>query len=243
MATVNVIDLVSDVLREIRVLNAIDPPSAEDFAFVLRRGNRLLDLWNADRPIGGYATQLAGAFAFTPSLSPHTIGPAGTFNVPTGRPVSIEKANWVSAGGIRTPINIRDDDWWQEQDLPALTSDFPSDLFYNPTNPLGQLFFWPVPLTAYSVELWTRTVLSVLVEGGAVDFAPGYQEAFTLTLAELCTGAFNVDMPARLPQAAIDARAIVQRNNVESLPLDTCDAGIPGGEDGWFDYRSGRYLR
>ena len=232
-----VVDLVADILREIRVLNAIDPANAPDLTYVLRKTNRLLDLWNAKRQ-AVYAVETV-AFNLTPGLSPHTIGPTGTVVV-SSRPVEIEPsgASWT-LNDVSTPVTVRSMTWWAEQRMQAIELMFPTDVAYNPTWPNGELYFWPVPNTATAVSLQVRLVLATLTETSVLDMPPGYAEALILTVAESCIDPFGVDVPPTLARRAMEARGIAFANNIETPDEETRDFGVPGGRD-WFDYRTGR---
>jgi hypothetical protein len=246
-----VTDLVADILREIRVINALDPAEAPDQALVLRKMNRVIDRWNADRQ-AVYAEQIT-RFVIVPGTQPHTIGPGYTGPpgpsilatwVTTGRPVSIESASWIDGSGFSTPINLRNSEWWAAQVQKTLTSAYPTDLYYEPayTGANGNVYLWPKPTTAYSVDLQLRLVLAQLAIGDVLVQPPGYEDALLKTTAEECVGIFGVDMPPNLPTLAREARALIFANNSETLPL-VSDAPGAGAGGAFFDYRTGRYSR
>jgi hypothetical protein len=226
-----------DALRKIRVLGAADVAQPEDLELALRQANRILDRWNADHGMAVAVQMLT--YTLTPSLSPHTLGPTGAWEL-AQRPVSIEAAGWVDAGRT-TPITVRTDPgWWESQPLKALAQDFPSDVFVNPAWPNAELFFWPIPQTAYDVQLWVKTTLAALTLGATVNLPQGYEDALVKTTAEELVADFNVDMPPLLPQQAREARAVIVANNSPTLPLETADWGMGVGR-GFFDYRTGTY--
>jgi hypothetical protein len=233
-----IIDLVADILREIRVLNAVDPANAPDLSYVLRKVNRQIDQWNAKRQ-AIYAVESV-TFNLTPGLSPHTIGPSPATVVVSSRPESLEPsgASWTE-NDIVTPITVRDMTWWAQQGTPAIEMAFPTDVAYNPAWPNGELYFWPVPNAATSVSLQVRVVLAALTETSTLDMPPGYAEALILTVAEGCIDPFGVDVPATLSRRAMEARGIAFGNNIDSPPLETSDYGVPSG-GGYFDYLTGR---
>lgn len=233
------LDLVTDALTELGVLGAAESPTPEDAAFVLRRLNQLLDSWNAERD-AVYA-DVFGSYTLTPSLSPHTIGPTGTF-VTAQRPVSIEGANLMISATVRNPIDVtRDAAWWFARSVPSLATSVPTDLYYNPTWPNGALYFWPVPTTTGPVELWTRQVLAALTLATVFTMPPAYQEALTLTLAEKIAPAFGVQVTAQTTTAAATARARVFNNNRVIPKLVTRDSGIPGARGTW-NYLTGQWF-
>jgi len=223
--------------------------NAEDATFGLKLLNRLLDNWNADRQ-AVYAETFS-TFTATASLQPHTIGlvaNAPTWNVLTNRPVSVTAANLITGAGTsayRTPIFIRDKDWWDSVSLRAMTSAIPTDLYYEPTWPNGSLYFWPVPSGALSIELRLRVLLAQMIAATTFTLPPGYQDAITLTLEEKLVVPYHVTDQAiliTLKKDARDARAKVFANNIEVPRLQTADAGMPGSDSGGgWDFRIGGY--
>lgn len=219
-------DLVTDALLEINIYDALDTPSPQDAAFVLRKLNRILDNWNADRA-AVYADQFQ-AYTLTPALSPHTIGPSGTFVV-TQRPVSLEGVTLLlpTVNSPQITISIRDQAWYRSLSIPSLSTQQPTDVYYDPTWPNGKLYFYPVPNAAYQVVLWTRIVLATLGLNDAFTLPPGYQDAITLTLAEDIAPTFEKPVAPSLAKKAQEARERIFTNNVIVPLLVTQDSGMP----------------
>lgn len=237
-------DMVASALSEIRVARAGDVVSPDDMDRGLYVFNRLANLWNADQR-KGYA-DLFNDYTLTPSLSPHTIGPGGTFVV-TERPVALLAAA-VNLGGNPasfTPIDVRDAAWYAKRTVPGLTETFPTDVYYQPAWPLGKLYFYGVPTSAYGVRLWTRVALVSVAQADTFSLPQGYQAAFELTLAEELAPSFGQSAGADLARRAREARAITFGNNDDVPRLDTQDSGIPlsGGSSGVaFDINTRSYF-
>jgi hypothetical protein len=231
MATIR--DICTDTLLELGVVAPGESIEAYQANFVRDKLNRLLNQWNAKR-CAVYAT-VYSSFTLTPSLSPHTIGPTAATWTVTQRPVSIEAISLVlntSSPAAYIPLNKRDQDWWQAQSEPGITSDVPTDFFYNPTWVNGSVYFWPVPTVAYPVQLQIRTLLDDTVAlNDEFSLPPGYQEAITLTLAEKCARAYGRSVTGELANDAGIARAIIFGNNDLTPRIATRDAGMqgPGG--------------
>lgn len=225
--------LVADAYTEIGALGAGETLSAEDLAWGLKKANRILDNWNAERA-AVYADTFT-TYVLTPSLDPHTIGPTGTWVV-TQRPVSIEDAMLVYTSptpDLLVPITIRDTQWWNALSMPAMTTALITDLYYDPTWPNGTLHFWPVCTTALSVRLHTRQYLSAIGTATTFTLPPGYQDALTLTLAEELAPSLNKELDARTVASAVQARARIFANNDDSLRIRTADSGLGGGSGAW----------
>lgn len=230
------LDIVTDALSELEVVSAGETLKAEDADLGLRFLNRLLDSWNADRQAVYADTFLT--YALTANLSPHTIGPTGTFAVPQ-RPVTIEGVAVGIGTGVLMPIPVRDAAWWETQRVPGLGTSLPTSVFYNPTWPNGELWFWPVPSTVIPVRIQTRVLLAALTLASTFSLPPGYQEAISLTLAETCAAAFGTQAKASTIFLAQKARARIFDNNTSAPRLTTRDAGIPGGRGGIYNYLLG----
>lgn len=234
-------DLVTAVLRELRVVGAADPPSADDTDYVLGKMNRLIDAWNAQR--SAVYADIISTFTLVPGTQPHTIGPAASSPTwtATQRPVSIVAANLVLSGGSRIPIELVSDGAWMGQSDPTTTGD-PSVLRYVPQWPLGECWFWPVPSSASSLELLSRVLLSAFDLTTDITLAPGYESAIVLTVAENCARVFTgQDAAGSLILEAREARARIFANNDRIPRLATADDGLAGSNGrSRFDYLTGR---
>jgi hypothetical protein len=224
----------TDAAKELEAIGAGETLSADDASTFLGLLRRLLNLWNADRR-AVYATAFA-EFTLVANLSPHTIGPTGATFTVTQRPVSLEGANLVlnlTTPNVNTPIHVRDAQWWLRQSVPDLTSTYPTDVYYQPDWPNGKLFFWPVPTAAYDVQLMTRVLLSDTVDlNDSFSLPPGYQDAITLTLAEMSRRTFSRPVDPTLVRDASIARAAIFGNNDVIPRLTTRDAGMTPGRGG-----------
>lgn len=239
---VDVGTILTDALSELQVLPFGATVSGPHGETSLRKLNAILDLWNAQPSQRCFRTRL-DTFALTPNLSPHTIGPTGATWTLAQRPEKILGANLVLTTAdpdISTEIVIRDEDWWKNQPTKALTSALPTDLYPDMTWPNASLYFWPVPTTAYSVELQSRALLAQLAMDDDLDLPPGYQLALTLTLAEHLSAAFRIPLMAKTEQHAREARALVFGANTSAPRISTRDAGVPGGGASAFNYLTRR---
>lgn len=197
--------------------------------------NLILDAWNAERR-AVYHT-VCTVYTFTAGLGPHTIGPTGTF-VATSRPVSIEGAVPLLSSTVRArPVNLRGEQWWLGVALRTLSTSIPTDLYYAPKFPNGELNFWPVPSTASQVEIQARMLLTAVALDTLVSLPPGYEKALMLTTAEDASVPCGRQVPAKLARDATLARAQIFGNNDTPRRIRTRDDGIPGGGGAGSDWR------
>ncbi|HJT91848.1 MAG TPA: hypothetical protein VJ777_07885 [Mycobacterium sp.] len=225
------------LLRALNELNAIgagDTPQPDLLSLALQVENEVLDDWNAER--GKIFANLFYPFTIIPNQNPTSIGPGADWNTGTGvnRPESIDGIQ-VFLTGTPVPsvfVRPRDAAWWQTQPSPTTTTPFPTDFYYNPTwtssaEPWGELYLWPVPTTAYEVQVWVRGVLAQLTVNVAVSLPPGYNYALMMTTAERLASAIRKPWTPMQARLAAEARTRIESANTTVPRLMTQDAGMP----------------
>jgi hypothetical protein len=236
-------DMISNSLMEIGALAQGETAAASDLAFGLSKLNRMLDLWNT-RSLFVYCITNT-SFPFSASQQSYTIGPAATSaDFTATRPVRIDRANLVlvsSTPHVQTPLWVMNVDDYSSLRIPALSSTFPTRLYYQATYPKGTLWPWPYPTDVTNeLELYMWTALSEFATtASTVSLPPGYEEALTLTLAESMCPAYGKQIDPGLARFASQARANVQALNSGALPLRSDVPQMSGGQAGFFNYRTG----
>jgi hypothetical protein len=139
------------------------------------------------------------------------------------------------------PMGIRDDAWWADNRVQALTSTYPTDVYYSADFPLGSVYFWPVPTTAYDVQLETWVNFAAVRDlTDAIQYPQGYWDAIVYTLAVTLCPAFTVQPSQVLLAAQSKAWSGVMQNNNQPPRISLSDSGMPGrGKRGHFDWRTG----
>jgi len=238
--------IIFDALVEIGVYNPTDSLLDDDAQFSARKLQRILDGWNAAERYA-YAVDFP-VYTLTANHSPILIGPgliAPDFAA-VRRPVRIVGADLIlnsSSPGTDIPLKIRDAQWWLEQRTKAVTSRTPTDLFYNPKFPNGEINLWPIASFAYGLRLETWVDIAQVPQDLTTSFvAPfGYENATVLTLAEELITPYRSTMPAELPGKASRARALLQANNSLAPRCSSADYGMSGRRGrGGFNYMTGR---
>ena len=243
LAAIPVSTVIAEAIYEVRLLQPGNSVPPDTSALVLSNLNRLLDDWNVEAA-GAYVIEFP-TFTYTPGLSPHTIGPTGTF-VMDPRPTDLLGANTITGSGasaVRYPITLKDADWWRSVLVPGWGTNYPTGVYYDPSWPNGSLYYWPVPSAALTAELEVRGTFAQVTDASTIWLPPGYRNAVTLTLAEMITPAFGgaAQLSPITKEKAQEARGRIFGNNVEMPRIDTADAGMPGRNlPPWFDWRTGR---
>lgn len=205
----------------------------------LSKLQQILDNWNAERDKVWAEVFLSGTL--TPSLSPHTIGPTGTF-AQAIRPVSIEGCSLNlnnTTPNVYVPIDLIDSQIYEALSVPGISTSIPTAVYYETDWPNGKLFFYPIPNTAYGVRFRLRTLLTADVAlTDNLDMPPGYQEAITLTLAEALATPSGRAVPLQTARAAARARARIGTNNIVIPLLDLRDGQQRRQEYSNFNYHS-----
>src|SRR3990167_5085762 len=193
-------DSIDQAFTELRVRRAGETLEPENMALGLTVYNRLLDQWNANgRAV--YSEAFSDSLTLTPSLSPHTIGPSGDLNI-TVRPTRLLAVQLNLGSSVFTTVTVRDAAWYQAQNVPAITTSVPSDVYYKPDWPLGRMYFFGVPSTAYATRIWYETILAAVLQTDTFSMPPGYQTALELTVAEDIAESLGQSVSARLERAA-----------------------------------------
>lgn len=239
--TVTALDLITAAMQEIGALAPGETPSNDDQAWVLQKTQRLIDRYNARKPMI-YNVNFT-LFTMQPNHQPHTIGPNADFDA-NQRPVRIESAAVVlvqSVSNVDVPLNIRDDQWWADQRVKNLQSTYPTDVYYSPGWPNGELFFWPIPTQANGMRLQMAYVLNQLTSyDQSFSMPPAYWDAIVYPLAISLCPSFERTASQDLLRLGAQALKAIETNNIASPRGSAADSGMPGvGRRSDFNYYSG----
>lgn len=205
----------------IRYLARGETLSAQDASDGLIAFNAMLDSWSNDN-LFSYEVQ-ERSFTLSISTASYTIGSGGAIN--TTRPEDITQAYIQDTGGNNFLMNIRTRDWWNQigNRSSTITSQIPTDLFYDPQFPLGVINVFPVPLLNYTLfydSTLQQTTYSTLTH--SLSMPEGYERAYVLNLAiDLISAGFpamlSQEAMATLIENARQAKAAIKRTNIKDV--------------------------
>jgi len=243
-------DIIIDAMTE---LNVVSPGESIDAALInkgLSALNRMIDSW-ATENLMIYA-RVFNTYTLIPGHQPHTLGPSTNTPAPDwvfggkgdSRPVKINAASLLTTGTTppsNLPINIRDAAWWSEQRVQQLTGQYPTDLYYDPAWPNGNLYFWPVPTVSRQVQLELPTMLTQFDLTTNFSMPPGYWDAVVWNLAVRLWPSMSEgeQLDPVIATHAVQAKAKVKSLNSRAPNITTGGDGLPGGRGGGFDWRIG----
>lgn len=225
MATVA--ELIRGAFRTLGVLATEETPKASEQADALVTLNDMLASWAGER-LALFAT-LRSTHTLTPSLSPHTIGTAGTFN--TTRPVRVDAASISPSGaaGSETPLRLLTDAEWQGTQGKTETGS-PSGLWVEASYPLMKLYLNPVPNAADTLVLYTWQQLGGFTSANEdFDFPPGYARAIRFNLAKELAAEYGASLSAEAVAIADESKSSLKRLNQQASYLRCDSAVLQGG--------------
>lgn len=226
------VDLCTSALYEITVLAGGETISGSDLPWALEKLQRLIDRFNAKQECIYNVT--FSRFTVPTNTQPITIGPSGQFAM-NQRPVKVVNAaliltNSNPANEIDIPILVADEDWWANQAIKKLTSTLFTAVYYSPDQPLGNLYFWPIPTQTNDVrlEVWTGLTQAV-TSNTTISLPQGYWDAIVTSLAVDLWPSFWKDAPLSPSLRENQQRAMkaILDNNGGPPRIDTAGQGIP----------------
>lgn len=165
----------------------------------------------------------------------------GDFKIP--RPLRITNAFtriYTQGSGLDYPIEIVDQNRYVNIGFKAIQAPWPIVLWYNPTFPLGTLFFYQNPSSAAQLHLYTDTILQNLTSlTQEFDLPQGYSRFIKRALArELAPeyGSLWTQNQERLYKESYD---LVKALNATPTPVSNYDANLIQGaqtDAGWILY-------
>lgn len=219
--------LIQGALEQIKIYAPGQPLAAADAARGLSVMNQFLDELS-NQSLAVFAN-LEQSFTLVPGQYQYTIGPGGNINGP--RPLLLNtkpgSAYLVDANQNRYPMNIIEQDQWNQIGLLNQTSQLPDTIFYDPQYPLGIINIFPTPSIAYQVFFDSRLQLADMPTlDTAFNLPPGYSSMIQNNMAIRLWPFFKQGDPGvYLMKLAGDSLGSVKRANIR-YSASTVDSSI-----------------
>lgn len=218
--------IIEDAASEIGVTRLGFSLGGEEAQLMFRIMNRMLSTFSAEQVMIPYRTResialSAGAYAYT-------IGTSGTLN--TVRPISIDVAKLKSGTTEYDLEPVSLDRFSVEQDLSS--SGRPDRIYYEPTFPLGTIYFNRTVDQAYTLILNSYKPMSQFTSLVLdTDFAPEYEEMLVTNLAVRAAPHFRKSASQDTKAMAMKTYSVVKNNNLASrVPTLGVDPALVGGK-------------
>ncbi len=245
-------DILTTAVRTLGAMSAIDTtPNAEDNALALVVLNQIIGQANTRKRITAFYQQNE-TWPFATTKQTYTIGATGSgadFIVQQGeRPNKIEFARVVlnnSSPSVYVNLAVINVEQNVLITVPQLTSNYPTQLYYQPAFPLGLITLWPEPTTtSYLLELtwWQQLTRVAMASVNAAILAPnGYDRYLSLKLAVALYPMFpkRSDLAEILRQMR-EAESDISSVNVQPPKIDTTD-GVQSQSGSTWDWRTRQF--
>lgn len=121
--------------------------------------------------------------------------------------------------GLDYQIRIIPRDKYTALGLKGIAGPWPTDLYYDRTYPLGNIYFYPNPSMAGELHFWTDTILADLTSiNQAVNMPQGYARAIKTNLAiELAAEYGKAVSPTLAERARESKKAVKSLNSIPAI--------------------------
>lgn len=230
------LDLITGAMRKTGQYapgEAITAADANDALDVL---NALLDSLSNESKLTFDSTE--NIVTLTPGQAIYTVGAGGQINVP--RPLQITDAYsrlTTSASSVDFPCGIRDLADYASIGLKLQPGPWAKWVFYNPTFPLGTLYFWPVPTQTVEFHFWTTGLLNFVSLTQQLTLPQGYYNFLQFKLAEMLCIDYGVPISPDLARLTRQFESVIRSTNEVPDRSIRIDAGIAtrnNNDAGWF---------
>lgn len=239
------LQIITRALKALAVLESSEVPGPNEAQDALTSLNDLLETWGLT--LQGVPAVSRLVLPLVASQSIYTIGPSG--DVDTVRPDHIEAvslvqdrtATTVSELPLEPPLTVAE---WQHVPLKAVTSDYPTRVFYNRNvNASGQstLSVYPIPTGSLAdLILYAAVPLSAFDLSSSVALPSGWARALVANLALELAPSYGAAIHSALRDTAEESKTALFRANHET-PILQLSQALPGMRGrGGFDIFAGR---
>lgn len=205
----NATTIITRALRELQVYPESQTLDPDDSAACLLALNNLANSWLTG-PNYSFTSNRVTATLGSGSRT-MTIGPGKDFNVP--RPIRLEDGCFATIGTIDYPLRVIEEGEYLSIPLKDVQGPWPSVCYYDAGFPTGLVYFWPLGTCPITLNLQTQ-IASFPDLNTDVVLPPGYERAFSLTLAEEVAPMYAATPSPMTLRNAKAARRDIKRANL-----------------------------
>lgn len=222
-------DICTGALELDGIIAAGEAGSAADLSLCLRRLNGMLSAWSLNR--NNILASVIETFPLVNAQASYTVGTGGNFN--TTLPIKVEESSFITYQTVDFPLRSITEDEYSQIPYKA-NGGIPEVFWFDRSATLATLYFYPVPQTLQTFQMHSVKPFTAFADlDTAYTFAPGYEEAFTYSLAERIAPAFEREVPKFVLVEAVKLRKSLKRSNVVVPVMDI--SSIPANT-GWTTY-------
>ncbi len=211
------IEIIRDSLTDIGQFAPGDEEIDSHFQFGLRTMNDLIEQWNNENlALFAFRTQtfplVSNQFRYTiGGVSPDIAGP---------RPLKIQDMYLQESTGNRFPVNLRTLADFIALRNAMVTSQVPSDAYYDPQFPQANIQFWPTPLAPMYDVFFTSYLQLEEFDNLYVDIElpAGYRPALRYNVAVNVAPGFGKPVTQKLEMLALSTLTSLKRTNNITQP-------------------------
>jgi hypothetical protein len=224
--------IVQGCLRKINAYQPGDQQIAPEFNDALDVINSMLDSWSTQQyAVYGSVENILYYSGVTSAGNAYqyTIGAGGDFDV--ARPLRITNAFTritTQGSGYDYPIEIISKDRYVEYGLKSINYPWPTALWYNPTFPLGNIYFYGAPSAGGELHLFTDTILTALTPQGEVLMPQGYKRWLLWGGAREIASEFGAMWGPQMEKLYCEARDVIKSLNAQPIPESKIDSELLG---------------
>lgn len=174
-----------------------------------------------------------------------SFGPTYSINIarpPLPEAIRVGYIDTSQTNPIEIPLNLLTEDGWANVMMKDFESNFPQQVYYNPTYPNGMLSLRPTPTssTLTGVIYVPTPVGQFTTINETVSLPPGYLRMLIANLAlEMAPDYDKSPHPALIEQAR-DSKAAVKRANRRLTDMSFDAGALIGNGGGWFNIWTGQ---
>jgi len=187
----------------------------------------------AGTSIISYGTATGGTSTGTYLLSQNNTVASTTLTSYAQRPLRINSAFvrvvTSTAGSLDYPVAIISSEDYELIGLKALSGPWPRALYYQPSEPIGALNYWPNPSSG-EMHLFCDTLLNTFqTQQDTVYLPQGYEMAIVWNLCELLMPSYgkkDPTMAAMISNHAKHGKALIKRTNMNPQQVSRFDDAL-----------------